>query len=373
MKNILFISPGPKMDLPIYKFRRLSVNYSGDIITSSKNIDIINTKNIFNFGFHCIRFDLNNKLLFNLRFFVFAISYCLKCKFHRKSYHLVVTYDPLKTGIIGVICASILQSKLAVEVNGIYTDLDVYLDNRKPFLDRLKFLLNLFVETIVLWKSDGIKILFQKQIDAFYFITRNKVVHIFPNHIQVSKFLELNNNLEKSEILFIGFPFYLKGVDLLIDAFISISNEYPEWTLKILGWLDIDLINSKISGHPAIHYHPPVSHDEIPNHIATCSIFVLPSRSEAMGRVLVEAMAAGKARIGSNVGGIPTVINDGVDGLLFEKANANDLAKKLKILIENKRFRNELGYTARERAIKYFTEDMYFKNLDLFFTEVIEK
>jgi glycosyltransferase involved in cell wall biosynthesis len=48
-----------------------------------------------------------------------------------------------------------------------------------------------------------------------------------------------------------------------------------------------------------------------------------------MGRVLVEAMAAEKPRIGSSVGGIPTMINDGVDGYLVEPENIGDLAKKL--------------------------------------------
>jgi glycosyltransferase involved in cell wall biosynthesis len=90
--------------------------------------------------------------------------------------------------------------------------------------------------------------------------------------------------------------------------------------------------------------------DEMPAQIQECSIFVLPSRSEAMGRVLVEAMAAGKARIGANVDGIPTVIEDGVDGLLFRVGDAADLSLKMQMLMTDSRLRHTLAKAAKNRA-----------------------
>jgi glycosyltransferase involved in cell wall biosynthesis len=59
-------------------------------------------------------------------------------------------------------------------------------------------------------------------------------------------------------------------------------------------------------------------------------VFVLSSRSEAFSNVLLEAMACGCSVIGSLVGGIPELIVNEENGLLFEPGNAGELAAKLK-------------------------------------------
>jgi glycosyltransferase involved in cell wall biosynthesis len=90
-----------------------------------------------------------------------------------------------------------------------------------------------------------------------------------------------------------------------------------------------------------------------------------------MGRVLLEAMAAGKPRIGSNVDGIPTVINDGVDGFLCEPESIEDLAEKLDRLMSDPILRSNLGAAGRLRAEKEFNHEIYMKNLVSFYNNVI--
>ena len=52
-------------------------------------------------------------------------------------------------------------------------------------------------------------------------------------------------------MFFAGFPFKLKGVDILIEAFKKVALKYPDWRLKILGWyLDITKLSEAIAGHP---------------------------------------------------------------------------------------------------------------------------
>jgi glycosyltransferase involved in cell wall biosynthesis len=71
--------------------------------------------------------------------------------------------------------------------------------------------------------------------------------------------------------------------------------------------------------------------------------------------VLLEAMASGTPPIGSTAGGIPDIIIDGVNGLLFRKGNWKDLANKLLMLIQDKSFRDKLAHNARKYAEKNFS------------------
>lgn len=85
-------------------------------------------------------------------------------------------------------------------------------------------------------------------------------------------------------------------------------------------------------------------------------IFVLPSRSEALGLVLLEAGEARLAVAASRVGGIPEVIEDGVSGLLFESQRFQELADVLKKLSEDKELREELGKNLYQRVTAHFSK-----------------
>lgn len=369
--TILFIFAGVKYDLD-HEFEvflnRLSKDFSGYVITESfaavnKNygdFKLVSFKHWFKFPF--------------INFFKYIISmfvYFFKLKFDRKvNIDLVVTYDPLKTGLLGLIAAWIYNAKFSPEVNGDYTTEVNYREINNKFMQKFKRLVFLTIERFVLKRSDGIKILYKSQIDFFKTDLQGKYIRVLPAYVDLSIFKNIE---EKKEILFAGFPFYLKGVDLLIDAFKRVSDKYPEWTLKILGWYpNKQELKDKIGGHEKIYHHPPVYHKDMPEHIGRCGIFVLPSRSEAMGRVLLEAMAAGKARIGSDAGGIPTIINHGEDGLLFAAGSINGLAECLDKLLSDMSLRERLGKNGRDRAMREFSNDRFFSDFKSFYMTIIK-
>jgi glycosyltransferase involved in cell wall biosynthesis len=159
---------------------------------------------------------------------------------------------------------------------------------------------------------------------------------------------------------------------VLIRAFRAVAPAHPDWQLKILGWYPRPLASYlDLAEHPQIFHHAAVHHRDMPAHIGHCAMLVLPSRSEAMGRVLLEAMAAAKPRIGSRVGGIPTVIEDGCDGMLFESENVDQLAGLLDALIRDPQRRRELGEAGRARAAKEFSLELYFEKLDEFYRSIL--
>ena len=370
-KKIAFIIPGPVIKISDLSFYgHLSEYFSGDIISSSHEDEVLQERSVGSFNLNLIRFRLDAPL-FNVRFLLFCIRFALRARIRKKKYDLIVTYDPLKTGIFGILTAWILGAKFVPEVNGVYTSPAVYMDDANNVKSIIKKVLYPFIETQVLKSADGIKILFPTQLKPFEKTIHRQIVRCFPAYVPVERFLNLDMPEEK-EILFVGFPFKLKGLDILIKAFKQISPEFPEWRLKILGWYpDMAELRTHMDGHPNIFHHPPVVYSDMPQHIGSCSIMVLPSRSEAMGRVLVEAMAAGKPRIGANVEGIPTVIDDNVDGLLFRPEDADDLAEKMRLLMGDAGLRKRLGEAGCIRAQQEFSKEQYISQLVRFYFDVL--
>ena len=101
-------------------------------------------------------------------------------------------------------------------------------------------------------------------------------------------------------------------------------------------------------------------------------IFVLPSRRvEGFPMSIVEAMLAQVPVIGSNMGGIPEGIEDGVTGIIYESGNVDQLKNAILKLSEDEELRNVMGKKAFEKAKKEFTLDVMLDKYEKVFNEVI--
>ncbi|RME64785.1 MAG: glycosyltransferase family 1 protein, partial [Nitrospirae bacterium] len=89
--------------------------------------------------------------------------------------------------------------------------------------------------------------------------------------------------------------------------------------------------------------------------LCAMDLMVQPSRREALGLSVLEAMSAGLPVVASNVGGLPEVIRDGVNGFLFELKDKMALIERLKDLIVNKKLRVQLSTGARKTYLERFT------------------
>jgi len=94
---------------------------------------------------------------------------------------------------------------------------------------------------------------------------------------------------------------------------------------------------------------------DIPNILASIDILLVPSRWEGIPIALLEGMAMGKAVLASSVGGIPDVIEDGYNGLLFNSGDIKTLVRKLAKLLCDKGLRNSLGSNATRTIEEKFT------------------
>jgi glycosyltransferase involved in cell wall biosynthesis len=119
---------------------------------------------------------------------------------------------------------------------------------------------------------------------------------------------------ERPVALFVGVLEPYKNIDGLAEAW---RRARPEAELRIVGKGTRTDVVASLVGDGLATWQPELSTGEIVRALDEASVLVLPSRSEGMGRVVIEAQLRGRPVLGSNVGGIPDLVTDGVDGVLF--------------------------------------------------------
>jgi glycosyltransferase involved in cell wall biosynthesis len=148
-----------------------------------------------------------------------------------------------------------------------------------------------------------------------------------------------------------------KGIDLLIKAYAQLRKTVGGTKLFIVGdGPEMDALQ-KLARDSGIAEDTLflVGKPDISNEMRALDIFVLPSYSEAFSNALLEAMASGCAVVGSDIGGTPEMIDDGKNGLLFQCGSAEDLAAKLRVVVENAELRGRFQKASARRAREEFS------------------
>jgi glycosyltransferase involved in cell wall biosynthesis len=97
------------------------------------------------------------------------------------------------------------------------------------------------------------------------------------------------------------------------------------------------------------------SEEEKPRLLAACDVFVLPSGEESFGIAFLEAWACGKPVVGSRIGAIPSVIDEGRDGLLAAYQDADDLARAILELLADPQRCVQMGEAGRRKVLEHHT------------------
>ena len=169
---------------------------------------------------------------------------------------------------------------------------------------------------------------------------------------------ELNIPQNSFVIGFIGrFSVKEKGIDILLGACQNLYRNHPNTYLILVGnGEDKIFVEEYLKVHSIpVKVIPPQK--QIFDYYNICNLVVLPSRIEPFGIVVIEAGLMKLPVIGSNVDGIAEIIEDNVDGLLFEPDNIQDLTDKLKVLISDNNKAIFLANNLFEKVSKFYTAD----------------
>lgn len=163
------------------------------------------------------------------------------------------------------------------------------------------------------------------------------------------------------EVIAVGRYVMQKGFDRLIPAWRMVVDKHPDWILKIYGdgWMRKQLQSQieelGLSGKCFLEH----TVSDINKKYQESSIFVLSSRFEGFGLVIVEAMACGVPVVAYACHcGPRDIITEGVDGLLVNEGDIDELAQGINHLIEDADLRREMGENARLKAEKYKIENI---------------
>jgi glycosyltransferase involved in cell wall biosynthesis len=159
-----------------------------------------------------------------------------------------------------------------------------------------------------------------------------------------------------------GHPFLLRAAAELPGVDFALAGEGPERaTLETLaGEMGI-----------AERVHFLGYRDDIPQLLAACDVFALPSLYEGSSLAVLEAMAAGRPVVSSAIGGTDELIDDGMDGLLVAPGDAAGLASALRRLLDDAELRKAFARRARERVERDFTPTAMTQRVETIYEELL--
>jgi glycosyltransferase involved in cell wall biosynthesis len=162
-------------------------------------------------------------------------------------------------------------------------------------------------------------------------------------------------------LLFVGRLAREKGLVYLIEAMAICKSEGVALDLTIVGEgserVRIKKLTTDLDLEGQVHFEGfvPLGED-LWEFYRQADIFVLPSLSEGQGKVLIEAMASGLVVVATRVGGIPTIVEHDVNGLLVEPRLAEGIAEAIQRLLREPQTRRQLARNALALARKYTIE-----------------
>ena len=205
-------------------------------------------------------------------------------------------------------------------------------------------------------------------------VVKKEDVFICPNGIKLKECLKDNKGKSKIRELEKGVPKLLflsnllesKGVIVLLDALKILKDKGVQFYCDFVGG-ETNEINAKRFNEEVEKrgidkialYHGRKYGEEKERYFKEADIFAFPTYNETFGLVILEAMQFHLPIVSTNEGGIPDIIQDGINGLICNKKDPVSLACCLKRVLEEPDLRKELGTNGHQKLLKEFTIDIF--------------
>jgi glycosyltransferase involved in cell wall biosynthesis len=289
----------------------------------------------------------------------------------RHGVNFVVAQSPYE-GFAGALAKKIAgwlgrRIVLVVESHGDFEE-SLFMQRRIPFPAIYRFLMD-HASRFALKHADSLRVISNSTRQQLQRRMPGRCVVQFPTWTDIEVFLEAGRkekDVGAQEILYTGVLIPRKGVHHLINAFACLAQDFFQARLVIAGREEDKIYAAELKqqvkrlgldGH--VQFVGDMPQTELATWMHRAGVFVLPSISEGLGRVVIEAMATGTPVIGSHVGGIPEMVHDGATGFLVPPKDEAALAEKIRWVFEQPERTREMERDARAFAEKFFSMRAY--------------
>lgn len=185
---------------------------------------------------------------------------------------------------------------------------------------------------------------FEPKVDA--------VIRTIHNGIELSSFPFVKKVSDAQRLLWVGRMTEEKGVNHLIRAMKEVVSVYPGASLRLVGdgplRNDLEALVSELGLGECVEFAGEKPRYELPGMYAWCDMLVMPSLSEGLPTVLLEAMATGRPVVASRVGGIPELLKHGETGYMVPPERADELASAIIGLLGKPELMEKMGLASRK-------------------------
>lgn len=228
------------------------------------------------------------------------------------------------------------------------------------FFQKTKFKITDFVES----KFDKL-ILLNKDEQAFY---KTKNTFVIPNPIGEQ---QLKAALVNKKAIAAGRIAAVKNFENLIDVWVLVVREEPDWELHIYGQGDREIISQLKSKIVSLGLEANIiiqnPTEDIIKTMLEYSIYIMTSHTECFPMVLLESLSVGLPVVSYDCPTGPrNIITDGKDGILVKNKNTKLLSEAVLVLIRNEKKRHEMGFLAKENSSKFSMDTVMEGWIDLF-------
>lgn len=306
----------------------------------------------------------NLRIIPSFCYILFSLIWLIR---NRKNYDIIHCHQAYSPATIGILAKFLLKKKVVVKITASNEYGEVQEMKRLPFFKiRKKFLEE--VDKFILI-SPQVK----KELLGIGML-EEKMVYI-PNGIELRSecsFDAISKNTARKRlqlpyrqiVIFSGRLSREKSLDTLLHAWKEVNNKVTGAHLLFLGdggnfrnvEEELRGLSRELGLDKTVHFMGRV--DNVHDYLLASDVFVLPSISEGMSNALLEAMMSGLAVIASKIDANNNVIQDKINGLLFECKNSNQLSDFIVLLLNETELRRNLGREAKKSAIEKYSMDL---------------
>ncbi|KTS19147.1 glycosyl transferase family 1 [Pantoea dispersa] len=251
--------------------------------------------------------------------------------------------------------------------------------------DKLKKI-GAFLYKSILYKNDRVRMIFEHNADKFFFNTLSSIKEsdlyvINGAGVNTDKFFYKPEIVgQTTKILFASRLLKSKGLEIVVESIRDLKKDGVNVELMVAGIVDNDdpdhipleqLYNWQ--NENLIQWLG--TRDDVEILLQECNIMILPTMyAEGIPRIILEACSVGRACIVGNMPGCQSVITNGVNGIILESHDTNDLCNKIKFLHENPEIRKEFGINSARKIREFFsTEIVVNETLKVYQSVIIDK